>query len=332
MIPEAKVHEAFESLDGKRIFLTGGTGFFGRSFLDFILNKKFSKPTTIKILSRDPAKFLNQWPNYKKISLLSFLKGEIQSFDFPKEEFDTILHFATPADARMNVEQPELMRDIIVNGMQRVLDFAVHTKAKEFLFTSSGAVYGKQPEAISHISEDHSAAQFLVKLEDAYGSGKRIAEKMGEDYAIQYKFKYNVARCFAFVGPHIDTNGTYAIGNFMRDAIKNQPLIIKGDGTPYRSYLFSEDLVVWLLMILKNGKNLDIYNVGSDQALTIKELAETVSKVLNPEIKIDILKEKNKNNPIERYVPSIEKAKNELGLKVWTDLAEAIFKSKNSIS
>lgn len=312
----------------KSIFITGATGFFGRSLLDSIISQgiEFKK---ITILSRDPVFFFKCWPKYSKIKNLSFTKGDIQNFNFSNETYDYVLHFATPASASLNLENPLAMTDIIINGMLRILDFTVHCKAKKFLFTSSGAVYGTQPPEIIHISEAYTGAPIVHQKGAAYGEAKRLAELMGCEYARKYNFEFKIARCFAFCGPHLDQNGSFAIGNFIRDAKNKKNISISGDGTPCRSYLYSDDLICWLFKILIDGKNCEPYNVGSDQAISIIDLANKVIANIDTSLKATVALVPVTGKAAPRYVPSIEKAKKELGLAVWTDLDTAILKSKN---
>lgn len=315
-------------LKNKTLFLTGGTGFFGRSFLEVMTALNYTNDLNLKIylLARDPDKFKNQYPELHSDCLI-FQRGDIVNFDFLDIKVDYIFHFATPASATMNIENPLGMFDNIVNGSRRILDFAVKSKCEKFLFTSSGAVYGKQPTELTHIPETYTAAPLTQNTHSAYGEGKRVAELMGNIYAEKFGFEHKIARCFAFVGPHLDANGTFAIGNFIRDAVNGNVLSIGGDGTPFRSYLYSSDLVIWLLTILLNGKNKQPYNVGADNDLSIFDLAKKVTQLVNPSLRIQIAKKTTDLSRPDRYVPSVSLARSELGLCVWTSLDDSIIKT-----
>lgn len=318
--------EIWSRLHGKHIFLTGGTGFFGRSLLEIILrqNKKSSLNLSVTILTRNRTKFIEKWPDLYDPSWINFHEGDIISFDYPKDQIDYVMHFATPADATWNLTNPLDMFDVIVSGTRRVLDFAVSSNSKKVILASSGAVYGKQPGDCSHLPETYPGSPNVQLPDASYGEAKRVAELLGNIYSSKFSLDFKIARCFAFVGPHLDPNGTFAIGNFIRDAISGDDIEIKGDGTPFRSYLYSDDLVLWLFKILLDGESGKAYNVGSDQDLSIKDLANTIVKVLGVDSKIKVGHAPNLKPFPERYVPSIELARKELGLDVFTSLEESI--------
>ena len=237
---------------GKSFFITGGTGFFGMWLLESFahINDQLALGMRATILTRDPAAFARKTPHLAARADLQFIQGDIRSFPFPEGQFDYIIHAATEVRAKLNEEAPQEMLDAIIAGSRRVLDFAAQCGVKKLLLTSSGAVYGKQPSEITHISEDYLGAPDPLLPGSAYGEGKRLAEHMCCVHAHQHGYEAKIARCFAFVGPHLPLDAHFAIGNFIRDAISGMPIQINGDGTPMRSYLYASDLAVWLWTIL----------------------------------------------------------------------------------
>ncbi len=318
--------EVWSLLKNREIFLTGGTGFFGKSFLDLILyyNQTCELNLKVTILSRNADKFQKEFSSLVDSKWISFEQGDVKTFKFSKKNYDYILHFATPASVYLNENSPLEMFDIINLGTRQVLEFAKVAKVKAVLLASSGAVYGKQPPDLTHISESYIGAPITSELNSAYGEGKRMAELMGNLYSKACGFDHKIARCFAFVGPYLDPHGTFAIGNFIKNAVKNEPIIVKGDGRDYRSYMYSDDLIYALLKILLFGKNSMPYNVGSDQAISIAELAQTIVKTLNPKLEVKVLGKANLSVLPNRYVPAIELLKKELKITLTTTLEEGI--------
>jgi nucleoside-diphosphate-sugar epimerase len=298
-----------------RILLTGGTGFFGKNILKYIKETDCSFRANVTILSRNPGKFIEQFPELLQDNI-SFIKGDIRTFSLP-DSFccDYVIHGATEASAKLEKNNPQEMYSVIVDGTRHLLkEIKKVNKATKLLFVSSGGVYGKQPEDLLHIPED-----FPCNPTTAYGKGKLEAEKL----CLNSEISTSIARCFAFVGPYLPLDTHFAIGNFILNGLRNESIVIKGDGKSLRSYMYSEDLVEWLLKILIDGKDGEVYNVGSDKTVSIAELAETVNECFDNKLKIDIL-----GQPIsgasDRYVPSAQKAQRELFLNLSVGLKEAI--------
>jgi len=321
-----QTRDLWDDLRGARLFITGGTGFFGRWLVESFLhaNQLLDLKACASVLSRQPASAQQASPHLINNSAISFVQGDVRNFPFPSGEFSHIIHAATDASARLNKENPSLMLDTIIAGTQHTLDFAIQSKAEKFLFTSSGAIYGRQPDGMTHIPEEYNGAPEPTDPRSAYGIGKRTAEHLCALYSRQYNLHTTIARCFAFVGPYLPLDVHFAIGNFIRDGLNGGPLIIQGDGTPYRSYLYAADLAIWLWTILLRGESCRPYNVGCDEAFTIEEVARLVGEQFKSRIEVTILGAHDPAKAPERYIPSIARARAELGLNVWLPLREAI--------
>lgn len=318
--------DLWEDLRGARIFITGGTGFFGCWLLESFLfaNQQLDLKASASILTRRPDSVQQTLPHLMLDPAITLVKGDVRNFEFPKGEYSHIIHAATDASAKLNNENPLLMLDTIIEGTRHTLDFAVQCKAERFLLTSSGAVYGKQPADMTHIPEDYMGAPDPLDPRSAYGIGKRTAEQLCTLYAKQYGVYSTIARCFAFVGPYLPLDIHFAIGNFIRDAINGGPIIIKGDGTPRRSYLYAADLAISLWTILLRGQSLRPYNVGGEESISIEEVANAVALGFSSNIKIEIRGRKEINQFVERYVPSTQRLITELKLQQTIDLDQAI--------
>lgn len=316
----------WDELRGQRLFITGGTGFFGTWLLESFAwaNARLDLQSSAMVLTRNPDAFRRKAPHLASDSSIRFHVGDIRSFDFPEGTFSHVIHAATEASAKLNEEAPLTMCDTIVLGTRRTLDFSRRCGARKFLLTSSGAVYGKQPSDLSHVPEEYLGAPDPANPSSAYGEGKRVAELLSVVFAKQYGLQVKIARCFAFVGPHLPLDTHFAIGNFIRDGLKGGPIWVKGDGTPYRSYLYAADLTIWLWMVLFRGTSCRPYNLGSEAAITIADLAQSVAGCFQPPARVQITQEAVLGKPAERYVPCTQRAQAELGLKQTVGLSDSI--------
>ena len=316
----------WKEVQGQNIFVTGGTGFFGCWLLESFLcaNDQLGLRATAVVLTRSPESFAAKAPHLASHPAVRLIQGDVRTFEYPAGEFPIVIHAATEASAKLNQEDPLLMFETIVEGTRRTLEFARTHGTRRFLLTSSGAVYGKQPPEMTHLPEDHLGAPDPMDPNAAYGEGKRAAEMLCRLYADRFGLEAKLARCFAFVGPHLPLDAHYAIGNFIRDALRNGPISINGDGSPLRSYLYAADLAVWLWTILLKGQTCRPYNVGSDRSISIAELADLVRRAVNPDLEIIVARQPDASQPPQRYVPSTERAGNELDLESWIPLEAAI--------
>ena len=321
----AHTRPLWAQLRGGRIFVTGATGFFGVWLLETFAcaNQELELGAELVGLSRNPRDFYVKVPHFLEEPSITLHLGDVRDFDFPQGSFTHIIHAGTTSSAPV---PPSEMLDTIIRGTKRTLEFAVASGAKRFLFVSSGAVYGKQPSEITHLPESYQGAPDPMDPNSAYGEGKRVGELLCAMAHKENGLETAIARCFAFVGPQLPLDAHFAIGNFIRDAMKGERIKVK-DGTPYRSYLYAADLAVWLWTILFRGKACYPYNVGSDQEITISQLAEIVATTLGGAVASVASSTLRFNTSPSRYVSSVERARADLGLRCQISLEDGIRKT-----
>lgn len=326
----------WENLREQNVFVTGGTGFFGRWLLESFAhaNNALKLNARMVVLSRNPSRFTQEAPHLGESSGIHFVRGDVQTFDAAEVRaqlavgapgrYAFVIHAATDASAKLNTENPLQMIDTILRGTRAALEFAVATGASRFLLTSTGAVYGRQPPEITHIPEEYTGGPDPTNPSSAYGEGKRLAELLCACFHQHYRIEPVIARCFAFVGPGLPLDGQFAIGNFLRDATVGVPVRLTGDATSRRSYLYAADLVVWLWVILVKGVALRPYNVGSEGEVSIGDLARDIGARASGVAGAQTARDSLRGLVSVRYIPSTERARVELGLRQWKSLPEAI--------
>ena len=312
------------------LLLTGGTGFFGKAFLRHKLVCATAFTTqpadlSIVVISRDPTRFQAAHPEFRSLPGLSFHKGDIQDRNSLPwgQSFSHVLHAAT--ESTLGPQFSPLQRyQQIHDGTINILDLAVASGASRFLLTSSGGVYGPQPAHLEDLPEDWPGSPPLDDPATAYSQAKRAAEHLCALYQEAHGLETVIARCFAFVGPDLPLDVHFAIGNFIRDALSAKAITVAGDGSPLRTYLDQRDLAHWLWTLLLEGHDGETYNVGSDQVISIADLAHLVRDLIAPDKPVRILGTFQPSAARNRYVPSINKIMSLHGLHVRVPLAEAI--------
>jgi dTDP-glucose 4,6-dehydratase len=306
----------WEQVRGQRIFITGGTGFFGCWLLESFcyVNKALKLDAEAVVLTRDARAFREKLPHIAVVPAVRFIEGDMSDFPFPEGEFRFVVHAATAASANLLVHPSAELFASIVLGTRRVLDFAATHGARNFLLTSSGAVYGNQPDTLSHVPETYAGAPNPLDPCSMYGEVKRASEQLCALYRDQADLKCKIARCWSFYGAHLPLDAHYAMGNFIGNALAGVDIEIKGDGTARRSYLYAADLTIWLWTLLFTAPALVPVNVGSGENLSIFELAHMVIKSLGVTSDIHVAKKPDPGATPLRYVPSVERAAEMLGL------------------
>jgi nucleoside-diphosphate-sugar epimerase len=317
------------ALKGKVLFVTGGSGFIGSWLLECLCqaNLDLGLNLCLKVLSRQPNAFALKFPFLHESSCLQVVAGDVRTLNWDKQPCDFIIHAAAETNAIYNQIQPLETIETIVSGTQRVLEYSKQAGVQRVLLLSSGGVYGQFPLGVTHIQEE--AASFLDTANPyfTYAESKRMSEILCSIYHEQDDIGVSVARIFSVLGPRLPLDAHFAAGNFINDALHSRPIKVNGDGKATRSYIYSADLIVWLLALLVRGKDYRIYNVGSDQALSIAELADKVARMARHTVPVEIIGEAQASNPTHYYVPCIQRAISELGLAIDTPIESAIAKT-----
>lgn len=164
----------------------------------------------------------------------------------------------------------------------------------------------------------------MSSARSAYGEGKRYAEVLCAAYHRHRGVPVTVARPFTFVGPYQSLDDGFAVTDFIREGLLGNPLVIKGDGTTVRSYAAPLDMLRALWGVLLRGRAGRAYNVGSDEPVSIHELARRVAATLDRPVEIDVMQQPIQGSRPPRYVPSIARLESELGLRPVVGLDAAL--------
>jgi len=306
-----------------RILITGGSGFVGSSIVElFTTFKTYNISVSTRKRSNLPIK------TQSGLAVNHFY-WDVRDATVAKPDFDVIVHAATPASALLNNSDPKEMFKVVVQGMENVIEFASrHQKPPIVLFTSSGAVYGDVPEFIGSVPENWSGAVNPYQPSSAYAEGKRAAEFLLSEASSRGVCKGLLARMFAFSGVDLPMDRHFAIGNFVRDAVRDHTIQVRSDGLSVRSYMDQRDMANWLLRILEVGRTEEIYHVGSERAISIRDLAHLIALrtevILQLKVTVEIQGLNSSIDGVSRYVPSTLATRTALGVNETISLEESI--------
>ena len=297
----------------KKLMIVGGTGFFGKSFIDYFIRRKLEKwsISELIIVSRNSNKFKN---NNKELvgKNIRFITSDIKVAKYlPYADF--VIHAAASTDEKkyLNNIQKE-----INNNKKSLINFCSLLNHKKFakssiVYLSSGAVYGNF-ERKNQTKEDKKInIKELSKLQSPkkeYAISKLKSEEIFRNTCLKKKLNSSIARCFAFIGLYLPRNQHFVIGNFINSLLHNNSLVVKSNSAKnvFRSFMYSDDAIYLLMEILKKSdQTCNIYNVGSDEKMSIISIANYLSK----KFKLKIIKPKQKNLTKNFYIPDLTKTK-----------------------
>jgi nucleoside-diphosphate-sugar epimerase len=306
----------------KTLLIIGGTGFFGKSILKYLSNSKFFKKKFKKIIIISRKSF-GEFDYIKKVkNNYEIIKINCDILKLKKLPFaDYVIYAAILKDYKDDY--------LAVKNYTNLAK--IHHSSSQILYVSSGAVYGEQKNKIIPFKENYlklnKKISFKKGYKESYAKFKLKNEKQFEKLS-SFGIKVSIARCFAFVGEFLPLNSNFVIGNFIQNILKKKNINIHANYQIYRSYMHSNDLVRWLLKILGNSNTqCPIYNVGSDNKISIHEIASTLAKKYD----LDIDSPKLSLKKIDNYVPNINKAKKVLGLKINYTSLRAIIETINTL-
>ena len=308
------------------LLITGASGFVGKwltlSWLS--AQQELNGSGRLMVVARNVNQLRQLCSIYGATNEVNYVESDIRDFEIPSEFTPKyVIHAATPASESLNNQQPEEMLSIIVDGQRNILNESIRSGVKNFLFLSSGAVYGKQPLDVPYVAEDFTGGPLPTDIRSAYHEGKRVAELMGNLQAADNKISFITGRLFAFLAPYLPLNSHFAAGNFLLGGMTGRDISVRSDGQSIRSYQYGSDLCVFLWALLIRGRSGEAYNVGSDEAISISNLAQQIKSTLSTVSKVEILGEIDSATHT-RYVPSIAKIMTELSVSNVVDLQSSI--------
>jgi len=332
-VPEGELQEAlaalpqadWQQLAGQRLLIAGGTGFLGCWLLEVLLhaNRRLDLGMALNVLSRRPQAFADKAPHLAGDPAVTLLRADVRDGARLDLRGDLMIHAA--ADVESPAQDPVAAFTAIVEATRGALALAQRAGARRFLHVSSGAVYGPQPPTLERVAEDHAAAPDGGDPRAAYAIGKRVSEWLADQAGRQHAFPVVHARVFALVGPYLPLDAHFAAGNFLQDAAAGAPVRVAGNGSPVRSYLYGADAAAWLVRLLLRGEAGQAYNVGSEEAVSILELARRIAGLAGADVQVA-----DPHTPAgapPRYVPDTARARAALGLVQYTDLSTALERS-----
>ena len=316
--------EFYDELEGKTVLIAGGKGFLGTYFTNVLtkINETLSKPTKIIVLdslitSKDKKDSVNQ--------NIEFLEQDIsKSFEI-SDNIDYIIHAASIASPPTYRKFPIKTVDVNYQGTKNLLEIAKEKKVRSMLLLSSSEIYG-DPE-IFPTPESYVGKVSCIGPRACYDESKRLAETISILYFQQYKIPIKIARPFNVYGPYLNLDDGRIIPDFMNNAINKSQIIIHSDGSPTRSFCYVSDAIGGFFKLLLSKHDGIICNVGNDEEVSVKNVAEKIKNIVAKPISIKIIESDDpnytKDNP-QRRCPDLSLIKKSVNYIPKIDLEEGL--------
>lgn len=239
-------------------------------------------------------------------------------------EFHYIIDAAGVSSPQLYSTDPVSVVKSNVLGVDNLLSYGIGHSIEKFVYLSSGEVYGEGDGRV--FTEDYSGYVDCTKLRSCYPSAKRVSESLCVAYSHQYGIDISIARPCHIYGPHFNGSDNRVYAQFIRNVLDGEDIVLKSDGSQFRSWCYSVDCASALLYIAIKGKNGEAYNVADESSnVSVKCLAETVASIAGRKVVTELPSEAEKSgyNIVTKSVFSTEKLR-ALGWKVEGTMEEKL--------
>jgi dTDP-glucose 4,6-dehydratase len=300
-------------MNKQRALVTGGAGFLGSHLCDALLAEGWNVVCVDNLLTGRTAN-INHLQNDSRFEFIN--KDICQPFDVGSVDY--VFHFASPASPVDYTEHGIETLQVGSFGTFHALDIATKYNAK-YLVSSTSECYGdplEHPQKETYWGNVNSIGPRSV-----YDEAKRFTEAVTMAYHRYHKVDTRIARIFNTYGPRLQLNDGRVVSNFMKQALRGEPLTVYGDGNQTRSFCYVSDEIDGFLRLSKSNEHLPV-NIGNPTEFTILECAQLVLKVTGSKSKI-AYEPLPQDDPKQRR-PDITKARTLLGWEPKIQLEEGL--------
>jgi UDP-glucose 4-epimerase len=305
-------------MQGSRVLITGGAGLVGSHIADLLTQEGVSEIVVLDNFTRGRVENLAQAQAQGHVVLI---EGDIRDRKLLADAMQGVDYVFHQAAIRITqcAEEPRLALEVLADGTFDVLEAAVAAKVKKVIAASSASVYGLAEEFPT--TESHHP----YNNRTIYGAAKVFNEGLLRSFHDMYGLDYVALRYFNVYGPRMDIYGVYTevLIRWMDRIIKGEPPLIFGDGKQTMDFVYIEDIARANILAAKADVTDEVFNVASGVESSLNDLAYSLAKVMDSDLKPEYGPER-KANPVQRRLADIQKAEQLLGFKAEVSLEEGL--------
>lgn len=286
----------WDYLKGKTILVTGANGFIPSYIIYTLLELNTtnfqSTPMTILALVRNREKAIKKFDIFLPRKDFKLIISDVSESIELHEKIDIIIHAASQASPKYYGVDPVGTLKANTIGTANMLELAQNNGTEKFLYISSGEVYGVLDGSLNAITESYTGNVDITNVRSCYAESKRMGENMCVCWSYQYGFRVNMLRLSHTYGPGVELDDGRVFGDFVKNVIQNEDIVLNSDGKAKRSFIYITDMILGLFRILFDGESGQAYNIAADKEIEIRELASILCG-LYPQKKLSIIFNEN---------------------------------------
>jgi len=289
-----------------RVLITGAAGFLGSHLCEFLLHKGHQIVGMDNFITGSPENL----DHLAGDEYFSFIRHDVSNFIFVPGKLDAVLHFASPASPNEDspygyVNLPIQTMKAGALGTHNTLGVSRANNAR-FLLASTSEIYGDPLEHPQ--TETYWGHVDPIGKRSVYDEAKRFAEALTMAYHRFHSIDSRIVRIFNTYGPRMLLDDGRVVPNFLKQALRKEPLTVYGDGSQTRSFCFVDDLIDGIYSLLISNEHYPI-NLGNPQETSVLELAEIINKLTGNPAGITFRPDHRGDSDPQRRQPDIERAK-----------------------
>lgn len=268
-----------ENRGSRRILITGGAGFLGSHLCEKFLVKGDEVICMDSLITGSKDNIGHLLDNSK----FSFIRHDVTEFIEVEGILNGIMHFASPASPVDYLERPIHTLKVNALGTYNCLGLA-RVKDSKFFLASTSEIYG-DPE-VNPQPEDYWGNVNPTGFRSVYDEGKRFAEAITMAYHRKHGIDIRIARIFNTYGPRMRLDDGRALPNFMKQALKKEPITVYGDGSQTRSFCYVDDLIEGIVRLYESSMNEPV-NLGNPDEVSILDFAREILDITGSDSQIE---------------------------------------------
>ena len=283
----------FSKLRNSNILITGAAGLICSFLVDVLMyrNSKYNDNIKIYLMDRDESRIKDRFNYYNLCSidenncnLVYIIQNVCDEFNFDVD-FDYLIHGASNTHPKLYATDPVGTITTNVIGLNNILNYCISHKPKRVFMMSSVEIYGENKGNVDKFDENYLGYINCNTVRAGYPEGKRLCESLCQAYISQYDMDIVIARFSRVYGPTLLRDDSKAMSQFLWNAVNDENVVLKSEGTQLFSYIHMTDAVSAILTILIDGSNGEAYNVADDASnVMLKDVAKILANYNNRDV------------------------------------------------